>query len=162
MKTDKYVFFWGGTFSQWFPSKFEIDGVEYVTAEQYMMAMKAKTFGDTDAQRRIMETENPRMQKAIGREVKNFDPVKWSEVAQQFVYEANMAKFTENIEMYNELMSTGDREIVEASPEDRIWGIGLHASDPRCLDKSQWLGTNLLGIVLMRVREDIRNGRRVS
>jgi ribA/ribD-fused uncharacterized protein len=156
MTTDKYIFFWGGTYSQWCPSPFTIDGVNYNCCEQYMMSKKALTFNDILAHEEIMATDSPREQKAIGRRVKNFDPQVWSEVSREVVYEANMAKFTQNPDMYDELMATGELEIVEASPEDKIWGIGLHESDPRCLDKSQWQGTNWLGEAIMRVRETLR------
>lgn len=156
MTTDKYIFFWGGTYSQWCPSPFTIDGVKYNCCEQYMMAKKALTFNDQEAYEQIMATDSPREQKAIGRRVKNFDAQVWSDISREVVYEANMAKFTQNPDMYDELMDTGELEIVEASPEDKIWGIGLHESDPRCLDKAQWQGTNWLGETIMRVRETLK------
>ena len=156
MKTDKYIFFWGGTFSQWAPSEFEIDGVKYVTAEQYMMAKKALLFEDVDSYNKIMSTKGPKEQKALGRKVKNFNKDKWEAVCREIVYDANYAKFTQNPKMMAELMATGNREIVEASPEDKIWGIGLHESDFRVHDKSKWQGTNWLGEAIMQVREKLR------
>lgn len=155
MKTDKYIFFWGGTYSQWCPSNFTIDGVTYNCCEQYMMAKKALLFNDNNAYKEIMATKSPKEQKAIGRKVKGFDKDKWDAVCREIVYEANYAKFTQNAVMKSELLRTGDREIVEASPEDKIWGIGMHESHPDILDKSKWKGTNWLGEAIMRVRETL-------
>lgn len=156
MITDKYVFFWGGTFSQWCPSTFEIEGVQYNCCEQYMMAQKALLFNDTESHKMIMYATSPRDQKAFGRRVKGFDKEKWEDVCRGIVYDANFAKFTQNPKMMAELMATGDREIVEASPEDKIWGIGLHESDARVHDKSKWQGTNWLGEAIMQVREKLK------
>ena len=156
MITDKYVFFWGGTFSQWCPSEFTIEGVTYNCAEQYMMAKKAMLFNDSNAYEQIMKTSHPSTQKAIGRKVKGFNKEAWEKVCRGYVYDANYAKFTQNPKMLKELMDTGDREIVEASPEDKIWGIGLHESDARVHDKSQWQGTNWLGEAIMNVRKTLK------
>lgn len=157
MKTDKFIFFWGGTFSQWQLSPFIIDGVEYNCCEQYMMAKKAILFKDYVSWSEIMETKGPKEQKAIGRKIKNFDKDKWETVCREIVYEANYAKFTQNPLMKSELLRTGDREIVEASPLDTIWGIGMGVNDPDILDKSKWKGTNWLGEAIMRVRETLDN-----
>lgn len=156
MTTDKFVFFWGGTFSQWCTSPFEIGGFQYNCCEQYMMAQKALFFDDFVIYNQIMETSYPAQQKALGRKVKGFDKEKWDSVCREIVYDANFAKFTQNPKMLTELMATGDREIVEASPEDKIWGIGLHENDERVHDKSKWQGTNWLGEAIMQVREKLR------
>ena len=156
MKTDKYVFFWGGTFSQWCPSEFTIDGVKYNCCEQYMMAKKALLFGDITMYDKIMSFKNPKDQKRAGRNVSGFDKDQWETVCREIVYEANYAKFTQNPKMKSELLKTGDRELVEASPYDTVWGIGLHETDPHILDKSKWKGTNRLGEAIMKVRETIK------
>jgi ribA/ribD-fused uncharacterized protein len=156
MVKNNMVLFWGGTFSQWFPSDFIIDGIKYVTAEQYMMARKAKLFGDNDAYREIMKSKDPAYQKQIGRQVKGFEKNEWESICRQIVYDGNYAKFTQNPVMKEELMATGDMEIVEASPHDKIWGIGLHETDPRAWDKSTWKGTNWLGEAIMQVRETLK------
>jgi ribA/ribD-fused uncharacterized protein len=156
MVKGNFLFFWDGPFSQWYPSKFTIDGREYNCCEQYMMAKKALTFKDMEAYEEIMASSSPKEQKAIGRRVKNFNTEVWSVISREVVYQANYAKFTQNPQMKEELMSTGDLEIVEASPQDKIWGIGLHETDPRALDKTQWQGTNWLGIEIMRVREELK------
>lgn len=156
MVTNDFVFFYGGFMSQWYPSTFEVDGVKYCTAEQYMMAMKADYFGDDDAKAKIMATTDPSEQKAIGRTVKNFDTEAWNAVSRGFVYKANMAKFTQNATLKAKLLNTGKRELVEASPYDAIWGIKMGMNDPNLTDKSKWRGTNWLGEVLMKVRKDIQ------
>lgn len=156
MKTENnMILFYGGPFSQWYPYRMVIGGVSYNTAEQYMMAMKATYFGDKESLDKIMATNNPRDQKALGRKVKNFDAGMWSAVSREYVYIANLAKFSEDT-MKLMLLGTGNKEIVEASPTDTIWGIGLSEDDPRALDKSQWRGTNWLGEAIMRVRNDLR------
>ena len=152
----KYTFFWGGPFSQWARSSFVIDGVTYGTAEQYMMAQKALTFGDHDIFNEIMKTKGPSEQKALGRKIENFNKDVWEAKCKQVVYDANYAKFTQLKSFYNALMATGDTELVEASPEDKIWGIGLSEDDPRAQDKSQWQGTNWLGEIITQVREDLK------
>ena len=155
MVTDKYVFFWNGVFSQWYPSKFVIEGVEYNCCEQYMMAQKALLFNDLESHKMIMYSKSPDEQKGFGRRVKGFDKEKWEAICRQVVFDANIAKFSQNPKMLEELMDTKDLEIVEASPYDKIWGIGLHETDPKALDKSQWQGTNWLGEAIMSVREKL-------
>lgn len=152
MAKQDFIFFWGGTFSQWCPSFFTIDGVEYNCCEQYMMAKKALLFGDYEALKNIMETDEPSEQKAYGRKVKGFDATRWNNICKKIVYDANYAKFTQNAKMLNELLCTIPREIVEASPEDPIWGIGLHETNPLAWDKKTWKGTNWLGEAIMAVR----------
>lgn len=155
----KYTFFWNGPFSQWAPSKFKVGNLEFTSAEQYMMAHKAVFFNDVETFKKIMSTDDPREQKAFGRQVKNFDKDKWESVCKQIVYEGNYAKFSQNDDYRQELMKTIGTELVEASPDDKIWGIGLEESDERAKDKSQWQGTNWLGEVITRVREDMMIGR---
>jgi ribA/ribD-fused uncharacterized protein len=148
--------FWGGPFSQWARCKFTIDGIEYNCAEQYMMAAKAKLFNDQEALEAIMKSKDPREQKATGRKVKNFNPEQWEAIAKDVVTRANMAKFTQNEEMKLFMLGTGDDHIVEASPYDRIWGVGIAEDDERIWDKDQWDGKNWLGECLMEVREALK------
>lgn len=151
-----FVLFWGGIFSQWYPHKMTIDGVEYNCNEQYMMAEKARTFGDFEALEAIMKSTNPKNQKAYGRAVKNFNPHMWDRMAQEVVFRANLEKFSDP-ELKKYLFSFGNEEIVEASPYDNIWGIGLGEDDPDALDKTKWQGTNFLGEAIMRAREALRS-----
>jgi ribA/ribD-fused uncharacterized protein len=153
--TNDYVFFWGGVFSQWYSCNIVIDNIEYNCAEQYMMVEKARLFKDIVAEAAIMHASTPKHQKAIGRTVKNFDELAWHGIARTIVYTGNWAKFTQNEQLLDDLLKTGRRVIVEASPCDRIWGIGLKENDNRCLDKSQWQGKNWLGEILTKVRDDL-------
>lgn len=153
---EKFTFFWSGPFSQWHPSKFEIDGVEFSTAEQYMMYKKALLFHDYKIAGAIMRTDNPKQQKALGREVRGFKSDKWEKYAKQFVYEGNYAKFTQNVDLLKLLLETEGTTLVEASPFDKIWGIGLAEDNPKAQSRDTWEGKNWLGEVLTDVRDEIR------
>ena len=122
--------------------------------------MKALTFNDQESYDMIMYADNPRDQKAFGRRVKGFDTETWNEVCREFVYQGNLAKFTQNIKFKDELLKTGDKEIVEASPYDAIWGIGMGVEHEDIMDKSKWKGTNWLGEAVVRVRETINNNNK--
>lgn len=152
----QFHFFYGGPFSQWYRSNFEIDGVTYNCAEQYMMAMKATVFGDFETLTKIMSAKHPSEQKALGRLVKGFRYEVWDKLAKALVYRANIAKFTADPALKSYILGTGDFELVEASPTDRIWGIGLAEGHPDIEDRSKWQGTNYLGVVLMQVRDTLR------
>jgi len=153
--TEQFTFFYGGWASQWAAGKFTIDGVEYNCAEQYMMAQKAILFNDPDALQIIMGTDNPKVQKATGRTVRGFNKELWEQNAKLYVYRANFAKFTQIPEALKWLMGTAGTTLVEASPWDKIWGIGLGAGDPLAKDRSTWQGTNWLGEIVTLVRDDI-------
>jgi ribA/ribD-fused uncharacterized protein len=152
---ERFTFFWNDPFSQWHPSPFEIDGTRYVTAEQYMMAEKARLFDDQTTLAEILATDSPREQKALGRRVANFDAERWNAVAREIVLKGNRAKYAANPDLKALLLGTAGTTLVEASPFDRIWGIGLSADDPAALDRSRWRGTNWLGEVLTRVRDEL-------
>lgn len=158
MATEKFFFFYGTPFSQWWRSKFVINGDLYDCAEQYMMAEKARLFGDKEIEDRIMKSKNPAAQKALGKMVKGFDKEKWEAVARDIVTRGNIAKFSTQKECYDFMMATGDDTIVEASPTDTIWGIGLSERDEKRFDRSNWRGTNWLGECLMKVRDELRAG----
>jgi ribA/ribD-fused uncharacterized protein len=131
------------------------DGVWFNCVEQWMMAEKARLFNDDATLAKIMSAVDPREQKAYGRQVKNFDKTIWDRVARDVVYKGCYAKFTQNYNHKLKLIATAGTTLVEASPEDIIWGIGLKKDDPRAKDRSKWRGTNWLGETLTRVREDI-------
>lgn len=161
----KFLFFWGHTvkdeitkscFSQWFPVKFEEDGVVFKTAEHYMMAGKAKLFSDQEILQKILQSGTPNQAKNLGRKVKNFDPKIWDGHKYEIVKKANLLKFTQNLKFQNFLLSTGDKILVEASPYDKIWGIGMLETDPRAENPLLWNGENLLGFALMEVRDELR------
>jgi len=152
---EKYEFFWNGPFSQWFKSIFTVQGTKYNCAEQYMMHQKALLFGDYEIAKLIMEVGyNPREQKALGRKVRGFDADVWNARAKFLVKKGNHAKFTQNEDLMKELMATGKKIIVEASPYDRIWGIGLNEHDALRTPVENWRGTNWLGEVLTELRDE--------
>lgn len=154
--TDNYVFFWNGIYSQWYSAPMTIDKVEYNSCEQYMMHQKALLFEDNEIAKLIMKESNPREQKKYGRMIKNFDKSTWDKNCLAIVYEGNLAKFSQNEDLKEEMLSTGNRIFVEASPLDNIWGIGL-AEDTEGIDNpSFWLGLNLLGQALTLVKQEIR------
>lgn len=157
--TPSFVFFWKppGIYGQWTPSSFAVDGVDYSCAEQFMMAEKARLFGDVEMEKKILATHDPKTQKALGRKVRGFSPVLWEQNRLDIVTRGNLAKFSQNPEMGHALLKTGDRELVEASPLDKIWGVGLRADNPAIADRSKWRGLNLLGVALMKVREALRS-----
>lgn len=150
-------------FSQWYISQFKVDGIKYWCMEQYMMAEKARLFKDSESLNKILsETKSQKNIKALGRRVKNFDDKVWNKNKLDIVYKGNKAKFSQNKELYNILISTGDKILVEANPWDRIWGIGMSCDDANATDPRRWKGENLLGFTLMKVRLDLLNSRVVE
>lgn len=149
---DNVVLFWGGVLSNWFKSPFEIDGMKYNCVEQFMMRRKAVVFGDHVTEQLIMLNGNPREQKMLGRQVKNFDQKTWEACCLEEVLPGILAKFGQNESLRQLLLSTGNRIIAEASPYDRIWGIGLAPDDPAARDPAKWQGKNYLGELLMVAR----------
>ena len=152
---EQFTFFWSGPFSNWHPAPFKVNSILYNCSEQFMMAEKARMFDDIETLKRIMNAIDPSDQKRYGRQVKNFDKDKWDAQAKDIVYRGCYAKFTQNEDLKKELLSTVGTTLVEASPEDCIWGIGLRKTDPRAKNRKTWRGTNWLGEVLMKVREDL-------
>lgn len=124
MRGERFTFFHGGPFTQWYRSAFVIDGVAYVTAEQWMMAEKARLFGDREALGKILATGDPRRQKALGRSVRGFIEARWAAMSDRVVFEGNRAKFVAQPALLALLLDTAGTTLVEASPRDRIWGIG--------------------------------------
>ena len=150
---EAFTFFWKHRLSQWHRAPFVAGGVAFTHAEQYMMYAKAMLFGDRDAAARILAAETPREHQAVGREVRGFDESVWALFREGIAFAGNYARFGQNPDQRELLFSTRRTTLVEASPHDRVWGIGLAADDPRAADRSQWLGLNLLGEALTRVRE---------
>ncbi|GAB3985185.1 NADAR family protein [Actinoallomurus acanthiterrae] len=138
--------------SQWYPAPFAVGGVRYATAEHYMMAGKARLFGDAEAEKRVLADDDPGKAKGAGRKVRGFDEQAWAEHRYGLVVAANEAKFGQNSALRGFLLGTGDRVLVEASPYDTVWGIGLSASQPEARRPAEWRGLNLLGFALMDVR----------
>lgn len=153
---EDFVLFRNGPFSQWHPARFQIDGREFACAEQYMMFCKARLFGDHVTAKQILATQSPSDHKILGRGVHNFDESTWRIFREGIVFSGNLAKFAQDESLREFLLETGSKTLVEASPHDAVWGVGLAEADPRVLDRTKWRGTNLLGIILMRVRDCVR------
>lgn len=200
---NKFTFFWltDSPFSQWHPSIFEVKGVRFTSAEQFMMFCKAKLFKDEEiaqqilalneevehltsstgeiidsrytilakfnhgkiSKEKILETPSLKKEwgayqkkiKDLGRKVKNYDEKIWVEHREKYVFRGNYEKFTQNLDIQEVLLNTGKTILVEASPYDKIWGIGLAANDPEAKDPSKWKGLNLLGKGLTRLRDEL-------
>lgn len=142
-----------GCLSQWWPSPFTVDGVEYATAEHWMMAGKARLFGDAEGLAAVLAAKSPGAAKAAGRKVRGFDEASWRQARYGLVVAGNLAKFGQRVELGEFLRRTGHRVLVEASPYDRIWGVGLPPTHEDVTHPSRWKGLNLLGFALMEVRE---------
>ena len=163
----EFLFFWGhqpnidgslskSCFSQWWVAPFEVDGILYRTAEHWMMAGKARLFNDHTMANQIIETDTPAEAKKKGRLVTGFDSAIWDKEKYNIVASGNFYKFSKNKELAGFLLNTGDRVLVEASPVDNIWGIGMAANESSVNDPLKWKGENLLGYALMEVRDKLR------
>ena len=164
-----YLFFWGhkplpngeigkSCFSQWWPAEFLIGDASYPTAEHFMMAEKARLFMDEESRAQILKAGSPKAAKQLGRQVKGFDQRIWEEARFRLVVEGNLAKFSQNNGLGEFLLETNEKVLVEASPMDRIWGIGMAASNAQAEHPEQWRGLNLLGFALMEVRHRLGEG----
>lgn len=160
------LLFWGHTrrgdaavgpwvLSQWWPVDVVVDGVRHRSAEHVMMARKAELFGDPATRDLVLAAPTPREAKALGRRVRGFDGAVWAAERFEIVVGANIAKFAAE-PLRGHLLGTGDRVLVEASPDDAVWGIGIAADDERAATPSRWPGTNLLGFALMEARARLR------
>ncbi len=167
----KYIFFWGHRprqegqigkhcLSQWWPASFTLDGLVYPSAEHFMMAEKARLFADHATCEKILAAPHPGAAKKLGRQVAGFDERIWTEHRFDMVVRGNEAKFGQNDDLKTFLLHTKDRILVEASPVDRIWGIGFAEDVPQATNPEQWRGLNLLGFALMKVRERFRGSCR--
>ena len=160
----RFYFFWGHTpskdgkitksvLSQWWQQPFEVDGVLYPTCEHFMMAGKARLFGDAATLAEILAANTPNEAKKLGRKVANFDGAIWDAHKYEIVRLGNWHKFSQNKDLGEFLLQTRYHVLVEASPVDTIWGIGLKAEDERASNPNLWRGGNLLGFALMEVRD---------
>lgn len=163
----KFLFFWGhqpskdgsvtaSCFSQWWHEGFTVDNIRYSTAEHWMMAKKAELFNDKEMLKEILIAKSPAEAKQLGRKIRNFDPTVWDEHCFEIVCEGNYHKFEQNTHLKDFLLDTKDRVIVEASPRDRIWGIGMGASNENAERPQFWRGKNLLGFALMETRDRLK------
>jgi hypothetical protein len=159
----KWLFFWGHTpkesaaigswvLSQWWPCHFTVDGLRYASSEHWMMAEKARIFGDGDTLSAILDAATPAEAKKLGRLVRGFDDALWKTACFEAVVRGNVHKFGQDADLRKYLLGTANRVLVEASPRDQVWGIGLGAASERATDPRQWRGRNLLGFALMEAR----------
>lgn len=156
--TDHFVFFYGkeDVFSNWFPCKFKIEDYVFQNSEQAMMFAKAQFFDDPRLAYQILDTPDPRLAKALGRKVHNFDEAVWTQVSLELVADIQYYKFKSTQELTDIILATEDRTLVEASPTDCIWGIGLSIRNPDIMNILKWQGTNRLGKALMIARNRIQ------
>jgi len=163
----KYLCIWGHSksasdtvtkscLSQWFDAPFILDEVVYFTAEHYMMAKKARLFKNHELASEIIQSSHPKKANALGRKVTGFDNAVWNQHRFDIVVSANIAKFFQNEVLAEFLLGTGNRILVEASPVDKIWGIGLSGDDTEASNPLKWKGLNLLGFALMEVRDRLK------
>lgn len=154
--TNTHVYFWGSIFSNWYPSTFEYNGIVFLNSEAALMYAKAMIFDDNYHANKILNTENhdPRIVKKLGRKVIGYDDTVWSEQRYTIMVNILKAKFAQNPDMLDILLSYKNKTIVEGSPYDGVWGVKLHWSDDSILNDTNWNGDNLLGLALMEVRDD--------
>lgn len=168
MSTPPYIFFWlvenkngkpfkYGFLSNWYLAPIVYEGIKYSCSEQLYMAFKAKHFGDNESYQKILATPNPRLAKKLGQNVQNFDIKEWDRVKEEYMYIACFEKFKQNPDLTKKLLSTCNSILVEASPYDKVWGIGMYGS-VAATDETRWQGQNLLGKCLEKVRESLWKG----
>lgn len=155
IETDDMIVFKGDYFSQFYKSPMIIDNLNFSCCEQWMMYNKALFFNDLETAKLIMNTDEPKEHKKLGRIVKNYDDAKWLKVCNDIVYKGNYYKFTQNLELKEKLLKTGNKLIAEGSSYDSRWGTGLNLEDTIKSPISMW-GENRLGNIIMEVRNNIR------
>lgn len=144
-----------GYLSNWYPSQFIYANQQFSSMEQYMMYWKAVCFQDERIASEILKTDDVAEIKALGRQVSGYDDNVWNGLRQIIVYEGLLAKFSQNEEMKEKLLATGNVILAEAAVKDKIWGIGLSMNDVNRFDREKWRGQNLLGYALMMVRSKL-------
>ncbi|KAF7599055.1 MAG: GTP cyclohydrolase [Candidatus Dactylopiibacterium carminicum] len=156
--TENMLLFWRSheIYCNWYPSGFVVDGQHFNCGEQWIMHAKASLFGDREIAAKILAEPHARRQKLLGRQVRGFDAAHWNACCEKLAFVGLLEKFRQNPALKAELLASGERLLAEASPDDRIWGIGLEEADPRALDSTQWQGENRLGKILMQVRTNLR------
>lgn len=161
--TPAFLPFWGpipssgkqagkGCLCQWWPSPFSLDDKTYQTAEHFMMAEKARLFGDAEMEQRIIASIDPSEAQYLGRKVQGYNDAIWCQFRFEIVEKGNWLKFTQHRELAQFLCSTGETILVSANPTDRVWSVGFDEDHPAICEPHAWRGANLLGFALMRVR----------
>lgn len=158
MITDEYIFFWQGKLSNFYRTEIHYQGLHFHSSEQLFMYFKAKFFNDEYHARLILESKTPKESKLYGRKVVGFNNEEWDKVKCDFMYKALQAKFYGNKELSSYLTRKEHKNklFVEASPYDKIWGIGIDENNPELLQTNFW-GKNLLGQLLTKLHNEILN-----
>lgn len=151
-----HIYFLTNWLSNFYKTKITYKGLLFNTTEAIFMWEKARYFGDTSSCMAILQSKDPQEAKQLGRGVRNYNDTEWAKVRYAFMYQANLSKFSQNEDLKKKLLNTGTKQIVEANPRDQIWSCGLAENDPLILDPKNWTGQNLLGKVLMEVREALK------
>lgn len=156
-ETPTHVLFLRGPFSNFAKASFTYLGQEFETTEQAFMYAKAVAFNDQKSiSALLVDGITPQQAKGIGRGVQGYVDSVWTKIRYQRMLEVNREKF--KIPYYRELLlATGNKEIIECNPRDTVWSCGLSENDPDSLNQGLWLGSNLLGKVLMQIRDEINN-----
>ncbi|ACN83085.1 NADAR family protein [Brachyspira hyodysenteriae] len=161
-----FLFFYGHTndkkevtkssLSQWYIKDFRDNDLVFNCMEKYMMYNKALLFDDKDIANEILNNNQPKAIKELGRKVKNFNDEIWDKMKYKIVFTGNYYKFSQNTDLRNFLISTKNKVLVEASPYDKVWGIKMKYDDENIENPFYWKGENLLGFALMEVRDEIK------
>jgi len=152
--TDTHIYFWGSFLSNFYPSLFMYKGTVMQSSEQAFMYEKALCFGDEEIREKLTKESHPYACKKLGRKIKGFSEERWKKHREEAMYKAIKAKFDQDSAFKEKLLKTEDKILVEGSPYDKIWGVGLIYDDPKILDKNNWKGLNLLGKILMKIRDE--------
>ena len=145
-----------GYLSNWFSSPFDLDGMHFTSVEQYIMYRKCKIFGDEISAKAVLATEDTAAQQAIGRKAAGYIGSIWAGMRQMVVLRGLMAKFSQNEDLKQKLLDTGDAYLVECAGSDKIWACGIRLNDDKRFNAENWTGDNILGFALMEVREMLR------
>ena len=154
--TDTHVYFWDGWLSNFHSCEIVRDNIKFSSSEQLFMYLKALEFEDYETAELIQKSTTPKGAKKLGRLIKNFNSERWDYIKEDIMQEVLLLKFSQNVVLKNRLLITEEKELVEASPFDTIWGVGLREDDPLILNESNWKGKNLLGECLMEIRLQLR------
>lgn len=144
-----------GYLSNWYASPFELDGIRFSSAEQYIMYRKCMAFGDKTSAQSILTTDDTEKQQAIGRKASGYIGSVWAGMRQMVAYRGLMAKFSQNEDLKQKLLDTGDAWLVECAGSDKVWACGIRLYDDKRFDASNWTGDNILGFTLMEVRREL-------
>lgn len=164
-ETKTHVYFWNSSLSNFHKMSIEIEGdkgEKFPTSEHLFMYYKALHFNDLDAAERITRVKPPAFAKDIGRAVRNYNDEEWDNVRYQYMVDTLRRKYANPSKERDFLVGTHPKILVEGSPYDKVWGVGIHYKDRRIVDVRNWEGDNLLGKALMEVRKEVLDNLTVT